>query len=95
MARRRFLVTYDVADDKRRNRVARTLDNHGDRLQFSVYRCELNPRELVQLRALLHRILHHGEDQVLLVDLGSADATHEPIDALGRPYQPQVRARIV
>jgi CRISPR-associated protein Cas2 len=96
MARRRFLVTYDIVDDKRRSRAARTLENHGDRLQYSVFRCDLNPREVAQLKALLHDVIHHREDQVLFVDLGTVvDEDEDRIESVGRPYQPNTRVRIV
>jgi CRISPR-associated endonuclease Cas2 len=46
-SRSRYLVTYDVADDKRRDRVHRTLLDFGDALQFSVFLCDLNERERI------------------------------------------------
>ena len=33
----RFIVCYDIADDKRRQRVAQILDAYGDRIQESVF----------------------------------------------------------
>jgi len=96
MARRRYLVTYDIVDDKRRSRAARALENHGDRLQYSVFRCDLNARELVHLKGLVHKVLHHQEDQVLFVDLGTVVGEDEDrIESLGRPYEPNTRVRIV
>jgi CRISPR-associated protein Cas2 len=96
MSRRRYLVTYDVADDRRRAKVHRTLRDHGDPLQMSVFRCDLNEREVIHLRAALHELVHHGDDQVLVVDLGPADATTASrVSAIGRPYAPEPRARIV
>ena len=96
MARRRYLVTYDIVDDKRRTRSARVLGTHGDRLQYSVFRCDLNARELVQLRGLLHVAIHHREDQVLFVDLGTVVGEEEDrIESIGRPYEPNTRVRIV
>ena len=96
MARSRVIVSYDISDDKRRSRVHRTLMNFGDRLQFSLFQCDLTARELVALRAALHPHLNHAEDQVLFVELGPADGTGaERIDAVGRPYAALVRVRIV
>jgi CRISPR-associated protein Cas2 len=96
MARHRYLVTYDIADDKRRTKVMKTMRDHGDRLQFSVFRCELDGRELVALRASLSGTIHHADDQVLIVDLGPADSSaRDDFEAVGRAYAPEVRARIV
>ncbi|HUT57607.1 MAG TPA: CRISPR-associated endonuclease Cas2, partial [Phycisphaerae bacterium] len=39
--RRRYLVTYDISDDKRRDLVFKTLRDRGDHVQFSVFLCEL------------------------------------------------------
>jgi CRISPR-associated protein Cas2 len=56
----------------------------------------LNPRELAQLRTDLTGIIHHDQDQVLLVDLGPA---HNPLDGgiecLGKPFSVAARALVV
>jgi CRISPR-associated protein Cas2 len=96
MARRHYLVSYDVSDDKRRDRVFEALKDHGNHTQFSVFLCELSPREAASLRGLLSGIIHHGQDQVLLVDLGVADhELAETIEAIGRPFSAPVNAHII
>lgn len=87
MSRRRFLVTYDVTADKRRERVHRVLLNFGDWIQFSVFICDLNERERVQLRGGLDERINHREDQILTIDLGPADRDHDQVvAALGREF---------
>ena len=82
-----YLVCYDIADDKRLRRVFKTCKNYGDHLQFSVFECDLNPREKVQLEQTLNEIIHNDEDQVLFVSLGPAEGRGERvITALGVPY---------
>ena len=44
-----FLVCYDVADDKRLRRAFKTCCNFGDHLQYSVFECDLNPSEKIEL----------------------------------------------
>jgi len=96
MARNRFLVTYDVVDDGRRSKVFRTLRDHGEHVQFSVFQCDLNAREVVSLRAALTEHIHHTKDQVLLIDLGPADGNAEHrVQSLGRPYAPDDHCRII
>ena len=34
-----LLIVYDIADDKRRRKVVRTLESYGSRVQESVYEC--------------------------------------------------------
>lgn len=96
MARRRYLISYDVADDKRRNQIFQTLEDHGDHAQFSVFFCELNAAELAVLRGQLSEIAHQRRDQVLILDLG--DAQHpldERLECIGMPYQPRTRSVVV
>jgi len=96
MARRHFLITYDISDDKRRTKIFHTLQANGDHAQFSVFLCQLNPTELARLRAALQPLINASEDQVMIVDLGkvySDDALR--LETLGQPYAPPIRAMIV
>lgn len=98
--RRRYLVTYDISDDKRRAAVFDELRGAGDHVQFSVFLCELSAAEAARLRGSLSSAVHHGEDQVLLVDLGpceggAGNGMSDGIDAVGRPYVAPSRARVI
>ena len=96
MARRHYLVSYDVADDKRRTKIFNALDDVGDHVQFSVFLCELSRRELAQLRTGLTEHVHHRDDQVMILDLGPAHVNLETaMEVLGRPHEPIVRTTIV
>jgi CRISPR-associated protein Cas2 len=44
-----FLISYDVVVDKRRTRVAHTLEDHGVRVQYSVFEVETGERGLERL----------------------------------------------
>src|SRR6266542_825636 len=68
-----FLVCYDIADDKRLRKVFKTCYNFGEHLQFSVFECDLNPSEKIELEKALGDIINHDEDQVLFVTLGPAE----------------------
>ena len=82
-----YLVCYDVADDKRLRCVFKTCRNFGDHLQYSVFECDLNPAEKIELETELSGIINHDEDQVLFVTLGPAEGRGERvIKALGLPY---------
>jgi len=94
--RSHFLVSYDIADDARRTKVFEICKDHGNHVQYSVFLCELDPRELVVLREALRAEIHQREDQILLVDLGPA--TREVLAhmlVLGQPYAPPGRRMIV
>jgi CRISPR-associated protein Cas2 len=85
--RQSYIVCYDICDDKRLRKVFQTMRGFGDHLQYSVFECQLTAADLVRLKSLLGKIIHHDEDQVLFVDLGpSAGRGDRVITALGKPY---------
>ncbi len=63
-----YIVSYDIRDDKRLRRVAKTLQGFGVRLQYSVFRCHLSERDMERLRWELSKIMMK-EDDVLIVGL--------------------------
>ena len=96
MARRHYLISYDVADDKRRTKIFNALEDIGDHVQFSVFLCELSRRQVAQLRAKLTEHVHHRDDQVMILDLGPAHVSlASAMEVLGRPHEPLVRTTIV
>lgn len=87
--RNTYLVCYDIADDKRLRKVFKTCRDYGDHLQFSIFECQLTTTDLAKMRNELGDIIHHGDDQVLFVDLGPTDGRGDRvISALGQPYSP-------
>lgn len=94
--RQAYVVTYDVCNPRRLRKVYKVMLGYGEHLQLSVFRCELNQRELVELRARLAGIIHHQEDQVLFVDLGPVEGRGSgSISAVGRAYLPPERRAVV
>lgn len=94
--RRRYVISYDISDDKRRMRVFELLLGNGDHVQFSVFLADLSQRELIVLRTKLLQIINEREDQVLIIDLGketrSLDAS---LEVIGRSYEPPSRSMVV
>jgi len=91
-----YIVTYDISDPKRLRRVYQLMMGFGDHLQLSVFECELNARELLQLRHALGEIIHHEQDQVLFVNVGPVEGRGDTsITALGRPYLDPERLAVV
>jgi CRISPR-associated protein Cas2 len=91
-----YIVCYDIADPKRLQRVYKTMRGFGEHLQLSVFRCELSARERVEMIAALTPIIHHDEDQVLVVDVGPATGRSETaFHALGKTYVAPQRHAIV
>ena len=95
-ARRRYLVTYDISDDRRRSRVFEACRQQGDHTQFSVFVAELDDRELVRFQAQLSELIHQHEDQILIADLGPAcRGAGQIIASLGRAYELPTRVIVV
>lgn len=97
MARKFFIYSYDVTDDRRRNRIFKAMNDFGDRVQYSVFCCQLNPRERLQLENRLKGELNEIEDQVLVVEAGKVEGQNpEPeVAYVGKTWKPAPRAQIV
>lgn len=72
MTRKRYLAAYDIRDPKRLRRVHSTMKAFGWPMQYSVFICDLDPMELVELRLAIAAAIDHTEDAVALIDLGSS-----------------------
>jgi len=96
MSRIRYLVSYDISHPKRLRRVAKAMEGFGVRLQYSVFECPLDEMRLAKLKATLHPLINHDEDQVLFVSLGpSAGDASLIIEAMGLPYEVRTRVTII
>ena len=58
------MVCYDVPDDRRRARVAKILEGHGERVQGSVFECLLDAGLWAQLRHELAATIDPLADRV-------------------------------
>lgn len=70
------LVSYDVRTSdpggaKRLRRVARVCQNHGQRVQFSVFECLVDPAQWVSLRAQLISEIDEEADSLRFYFLGA------------------------
>jgi CRISPR-associated protein Cas2 len=70
MARRRYLVAYDVRDDRRLRNVATCIEGYGTRIQYSVFICDLTAQEVVLMRGDIEARMKPSEDSVMVIDLG-------------------------
>jgi CRISPR-associated protein Cas2 len=94
--RNRYIVAYDIADDRRWRDVYRLMRGHGDRIQYSVFRCDLAPIEKARLVQSLIPVIDRDDDQILFIDIGPADGRGQGcIDSLGKPYIPPHRGAII
>jgi len=70
------LVSYDVATvepagQKRLHRVAKTCQNYGQRVQYSVFECIVDPAQWTVLRNKLIKEINPAQDSLRFYFLGS------------------------
>jgi CRISPR-associated protein Cas2 len=63
-------MAYDIADPKRLRRVCSLMEDHGERLQYSVFLCDLSSAELVDLEAAVTAVMSTAHDSIVRIDLG-------------------------
>jgi CRISPR-associated protein Cas2 len=91
-----YLVTYDISSPRRLRKVYETLQGFGEHVQLSVFRCDLVATRLVALRMALNAIIHHEQDQVLVIRLGpSGEKALARFEVLGRPRKFELPSSIV
>ncbi|MDX1918632.1 MAG: CRISPR-associated endonuclease Cas2 [Candidatus Caenarcaniphilales bacterium] len=77
------VVSYDVAETdskegaKRLRKIAQACKNHGQRVQFSVFECNVNDTQLTKLKQSLLKIFDPLKDSLRFYNLGSSDARIE------------------
>ena len=68
-----ILIAYDVSTEtsaKRLRKVAKECVNYGQRVQNSVFECQLNSTEYRQVKATLEGIINKDEDSLRFYNLG-------------------------
>ena len=92
---RLYIVTYDISSRRRWRHVFRTMEGYGEWLQLSVFQCRLTAKQRVEMVAALDTLIHHGDDHVLIVDLGPADKVSPRVESLGKRFDAVAREPII
>lgn len=91
--RTRYLLCYDVCDEQRLRRTAKVAEAWGNRIQYSVFVCDLTDVERVRLVQGLKDVLEVSTDRAFLVDLGptgqSSDRRLQWVSKPERLYDPR------
>ena len=83
------LVAYDIRDSKRLRYVAKTCEDFGMRVEYSVFECDLNDKNFQLLWSLLLNIIDPDEDCILAYRIcGSCVTKIESMGAIVRPGKP-------
>lgn len=59
-----YIISYDIPNDKRRTKLARTLLDFGDRVQYSVFEAKLDRTLFDNLIKRMSSIIKESEDSV-------------------------------
>ena len=63
------VVAYDVVCDKRRTRLSKLLSGFGERVNYSVFECELRERQFESLKRGILKLIDPDEDRVRYYEL--------------------------
>ena len=93
------LVTYNVNTEqepgnKRLRRVARVCVNYGQRVQNSVFECDLDPAQFVALKEVLAEIIDKEKDSLRFYLLGKNWERRVELLGKSESYHPQKDAFI-
>ena len=81
-----ILVSYDIPADKRRTKIAKILEDYGERVQYSVFECDLSARHFEKLLGELKSAMNEAEDSVRVYRLCAACV--KQVEALGQARPP-------
>jgi CRISPR-associated protein Cas2 len=52
------VVSYDIEDNNRRNKVCDELKNYGEHIQYSVFECDISQVQIKKLQMDLNKIIN-------------------------------------
>ncbi len=87
------IVAYDIEDNRRRTKIARFLEGFGERVQYSVFECDLEERHLRRMVTGLQAMMQPG-DAIRIYRLDRRSEA-EIIVLGGRPKVKCVRVTVV
>ncbi|MFB3764593.1 MAG: CRISPR-associated endonuclease Cas2 [Methanotrichaceae archaeon] len=81
-----YVVSYDIImDQKRLQRVHKTMMGFGRPVHYSMFRCDLDQKGREEMISALNKVINHREDRIMVIDLGPMDGrADERIEFLGK-----------
>jgi CRISPR-associated protein Cas2 len=64
-----LLVAYDIAADRRRQKIAQVLEKYGSRVNFSVFECLVSVTDSKKMVQELTGLMKAGKDTILVYTL--------------------------
>jgi len=88
-----YVVAYDIANDRRRTKIHKTLSGFGEWTQFSLFECYLSQKEMLQLRERLDKLMKPEHDSVRFYPLCASCVSK--VDTVGSPKPAEKEVLIV
>ena len=57
-----YVVSYDITSDRLRNKIAKTLEGYGTRIQYSVFECRLTEKKYKEMYRKLMQLMTDEEE---------------------------------
>ncbi len=64
-----FLISYDIEEDKKRNKIAKLLEDYGKRVQYSVFECLIDLEQLKYIKKKAEEIIDKEKDSLRIYRL--------------------------
>ncbi|RLB06327.1 MAG: CRISPR-associated endonuclease Cas2 [Deltaproteobacteria bacterium] len=59
-----IIVSYDIHDSKRLQKVGKVMKDYGERVLYSVFECRLSSAEFARMKDRIDEVIDHMEDSV-------------------------------
>ncbi|MCP5535459.1 MAG: CRISPR-associated endonuclease Cas2 [Akkermansiaceae bacterium] len=69
-----YLIAYDISSPRRLQKVAKTCEDFGARVQYSLFECRLNPDHFQELWSRLNDLIDPEEDRIVSYRLDTDNA---------------------
>lgn len=79
----RYILTYDLKDDKLRGRLSKLLEQYGERVQFSVFELEIPDYKLIELKNKLEKKFTKFKEQVSIFLYPVCEGCKKKIERIG------------
>lgn len=81
----RYVISYDIRDNKRRYKVYKFLKKHGEWVQLSVFELILEQKDLELIELRLKRLINEKEDSIRIYQI--YDRSSLKIIGEGKPVE--------
>jgi len=95
MSKHFVVVTYDLPNDRRRTKLHNLLEDYGTPVQYSVFECLLEEKEIKEMKRRVRRVIKPRLDEVRYYHLCAACQARIETTAAGKEVVKEVDAWIV